>query len=328
MSRRLRLPAGTAVCAAACVFLLPSSQLFVAWTTNFVPGTLTVLLALVVYRLLDSGVEPLSLRLQLADWRRFLVAQALLLSLLCIYPPSALFFLVPAFADLLFTPLDSWPRTRGRLIRDVAFTAGGMFAYFVLVRLIYLPLATRLWPEIRAALERNHGTQYEFAVTSTPGSFYTTWQISSRSPLPDRCMPSFTSGRRPGRQRSSPRHSWSWPPGVFANCWQPRSIAGAGQRPRPGRHVGEALLAGLVLFCLAAAPVVLARPDDRGNGYRLMFAAAAMGSLLAFWILPRSAAEHRSADFKRFVAALPRPAHALRVFGLLQPATCDRQRGD
>ena len=144
LSRRLRLPAGTAVCAAACVFLLPSSQLFVAWTTNFVPGTLTVLLSLIVYRLLDSGVEPLSLRLQLADWRRFLMAQALFLSLLCIYPPSALFFLVPAFANLLFTPLDSWPRTRGRLIRDAAFTAGGMLAYFVLVRLIYLPLATWL----------------------------------------------------------------------------------------------------------------------------------------------------------------------------------------
>ena len=218
LGRRLRLPTETAVCAAACVFLLPSSQLFVAWTTNFVPGTLTVLLSLVVYRLLDSGVEPLSLRLQLADWRRYLSAQALFLSLLLIYPPSALFFLVPAFANLLFTPLENWPRTRGRLIRDVAFTAGGMLDYFVLVRLIYLPLATRLWPEIKAALERNRGTQYEFAVTSSVKQLLHNAGDVLNVSFAGRCMPSFASGRPQRRQRSSPRHSWSRRPGVFAKC--------------------------------------------------------------------------------------------------------------
>jgi hypothetical protein len=310
LSRRLRLPAGTAVCAAACVFLLPSSQLFVAWTTNFVPGTLTALLALVVYRLLDSGVEPLSLRLQLADWRRFVTAQALFLSLLCIYPPSALFFLVPAFANLLFTRLDSWPRTRCRLIRDVAFTAGGMLAYFVLVRLIYLPLSIWCWPEIRAALERNHGTQYEFAVTSSARQFLHNLgdilAVCFAGPL-HALVHERTAARVAAVIAATLLVVAAW---RFRKMQAPRSIAGA----RQGRWVGEALLAGLVLFFLSAVPVVLARPDDRGNGYRLMFAAAAMGSLLAFWILPRSAAEHRSAGFKRFRAALP--------FGLLMVSAC------
>ena len=216
-----------------------------------------------------------------------------------------MFFLVPAFANLLFTPLDSWPRTRGRLIRDVAFTAGGMFAYFVLVRLIYLPLATRLWPQIRAALERNHGTQYEFAVTSSAGQFLHNLAdilaVSFAGPL-HALVHERTAARAAAVIAATLLVVAAW---RFRKLLAPRSIAGAGQRPRQRRHVGEALLAGLVLFCLAAAPVVLARPDDRGNGYRTMFAAAAMGSLLALWILPRSAAAHPSADFKRFVAALP-----------------------
>jgi hypothetical protein len=312
-SRRLHLPAGTAVCAAACVFLLPASQLFVSWVTNFVPGTLTVLLSLLVYRLLDSGVEPLSLRLQLADWRRFLTAQALFFCLLCIYPPSALFFLVPAFANLLFTPLDSWPRTRGRLIRDLAFTAGAMLEYFVLVRLVYLPLAKRLWPEIRATVERIHGTQYEFAVTSSArqllDNLKDVLEVSLAGPL-HAVVHERTAALSAMVIAAAFLIVAAWRFRKMQEMQAPRSTARATQRwwageALWGRWAGEALLAGLALFFLSAAPVVLARPDGRGNGYRLMFAANAIGSLLAFWILPRSAGEYRSANFKRFAAALP-----------------------
>ena len=317
LSRRLLLPTEMAVCAAACVFLLPASQLFVAWSTNFVPGTLTVLLALLVYRLLDAGVEPLSLRLQLADWRRLATAQALFFSLLLIYPPSALFLLVPAFANVLFTPLAAWPRTRCRLIRDVAFTASGMLAYFAFVRLVYLPLVTWCWPIIRPILARNHGSQYEFAVTS-----------NARQLLHNLVDILVVALAGPLHALIHERAAAKWAAVIAATLlvvgvWRFRGMStdrsSAPQsidRTRQRRWAGEALLAALAVAALSAAPVILARPDIQGNGYRLMFAAAAMGSLLAFWMLPRITEGHRTTNFNRFAAA---PRLSARDFSFLGP---------
>ncbi len=80
LKRRPGVPWQTAVCAAACVFLVPASQLFVSWVTNFVPGTLTVVLSLLAYRALDGSREPASVRSRFEPWRRRPVRGGFILS--------------------------------------------------------------------------------------------------------------------------------------------------------------------------------------------------------------------------------------------------------
>jgi hypothetical protein len=279
--RRPRMPLPLAICAAACVFLLPASQLFVSWLTNFVPGTLTVLLALLAYRTLDGGREDTSARVPLVRWRRFLIAEALFIAALLIYPPSALFVLVPAFGNLVFTPLERWPETRRRLARDFAFVFVGMLTYFVGVRYVYLPVVVRYWPLVGTVMEQNRGGPYEVAVSfhfhdwlrnlrdiavvSLSGPWHAV--VSSRTAI--RLAKLVACGLLAG---------WSW------HVWRSRSSE-ANREPRISLSWAvQAFLAGAALFLLSEAPSILAHVDGIA-GYRVVFPAEAMVALAVFALL-------------------------------------------
>jgi hypothetical protein len=273
---RPRVPLPMAVCAAACVFLLPASQLYVSWLTNFVPGTLTVLLSLLAYRILDGGQGDASVRASLLRWRRLLIGEAVFLFALLIYPPSALFILVPAFSNLVFVPFDRWPETRRRLVRDFAFVAIGMLIFFACVRFVYLPIVVRYWPQVSAVMEQNRGGPYELRF----GFNLHFWERNLR----DVVKVSFGGPLHAvlGRRMDDPLAKLVG--GGLLLGW-------IGHVLRSRRAVGsprvsllwscQALLAGIGLFVLSETPSIVAQVDGIA-GYRVVFPAEAMVALLVF----------------------------------------------
>ena len=113
---------------------------------------------------------------------------------------------------------------------------------------------------IRAALERNYGTQYEFAVTSSVREFLhdlgDILAVCFAGPL-HALVHERTAARAAAVIAATLLVVAAW---RFRKMQAARSIAGARQRPRKGRQVGEALLAGLVLFFLSAMPEILRVP--------------------------------------------------------------------
>jgi hypothetical protein len=304
LERRTRLPSPMAACAAACVFLLPASQLYVSWVTNFVPGTLTVLLALVAYRMLDSGRDALAARppawhaepgspqffptkttLHRVEWRRFVCGEAIFLFALLIYPPAALFILVPCFANLVFSHVDDWPKTRRRLARDLAFTATGMLMFFAFVRFVYLPGIARSWPVVADAIEANRGGPYDLALELKLSRWHrNAWDIVLVACAgPWHALLGNVAGIRLGKL------IWGCLLVVGAwrlwRLWPSRDDAASRARFSRACFVG---LAGTAVFLIAEAPAIVAQSDGIA-GYRVVFPAEAMVALLIFAMLPTAA---------------------------------------
>lgn len=167
LHRRVHLPGGFAALAAMCVFTLPSSQVFVFWVGNFVPGSLNVLLALLTYEALD--------KVSLSGWRRggwrraqaiawLALAGFLFFCSMCIYPPTTLFILVPTFCSLVFSPITNWPQTRLRVLRDMAFTSAGVCSYFLFMRCVIRPVLGHHSSQIQEAISSNQTGLYAFSL--------------------------------------------------------------------------------------------------------------------------------------------------------------------
>jgi hypothetical protein len=276
LMRRPRVPLPMAVCAAACVFLSPASQLFVSWLTNFVPGTLTVLVSLLAYRTLDGGQGDASVRASLLRWRRFVIGEALYVFALLIYPPSALFVLVPAFSNLVFTPLAQWPETRRRLVRDVAFVGVGMLTYFAGVRYVYLPIVVRYWPLVGITMEQNRGGPY----TLTVGFNLHYWARNLREIV-------FVAFGGPWHavveRKTATRLAKLVCAGLLLeSIWRVVRSRGAIGSPKVSvSWACQALLVGIGLFVLSEVPSIVAQVDGIA-GYRVVFPAEAMVALLVF----------------------------------------------
>lgn len=287
LERRAQLPAGFAACASACVFLLPSSQLYVSWVTNFVPGTLTVLLALAIYQLLER-IELADLRARLGWARhlwRLLLAGSLFLAAMWIYPPTALFLLVPTFALVVFSPLDAWPQTRQRVLRDFGFAVGGIGSYFVLTRFVVLPLLAALVPAVQRAVARNQTGIYQLHASIDPAQWLANFEKVLAVAIGG-CLHPLVSDR-----------AATWAAVAFVlvliAAAAVQSVRGSSGSPRPGwqrwKYGSEACLAGLALVAIAECPVVLAAGNTTGFAlYRVVFPAAAMFLLFCFSLIWRA----------------------------------------
>jgi hypothetical protein len=116
------------------LILLPAVQLYILWATNFVPGTLNILISFWLYRYLDR-VHNLSLK----SLPNLLTALIIFLLGCLIYPPTALAFLIFPLARILFTSPADWPRTRKRVVRDIVFSLIGMLVFYLLIKTVYFP---------------------------------------------------------------------------------------------------------------------------------------------------------------------------------------------
>lgn len=165
LTKRLLMDSFWALSLVACIFTLPSVQLYVIWVTNFVPGTLNVFLVIVSYLLFDEvGIDnPLKTRYKL-----FCLSSAffLFLSSFFIYPPNSLFFLVFPFIGVLFSGLSSWQETRMRVVRDIVFCGLGMTAYFLLHKFVLFPYFLAKYPYIWEVVKEEGGGCYQFALSA------------------------------------------------------------------------------------------------------------------------------------------------------------------
>jgi hypothetical protein len=142
LRRRLPLSRNWAGTLVFCMFLTPPCQIFVTWATELVPGSVTLLVGILSYLILDESF--LSPRKAGCLWSRtnvvsFIRAQVVLMVAMLIYPPVALVALVFTTAHIAFSPVADWPAVRRRVFRDLAFIGWGIAAYFVAIKAyIYL----------------------------------------------------------------------------------------------------------------------------------------------------------------------------------------------
>ena len=166
LTKRLLLAQGWALALVFCIFTLPSSQLYIIWVTNFIPGSFNVFLACLSYLIMDTVWRNRSLpQKTVANIVGIITASLIFTISLFIYPPTALFFLVFTFANVLFSKISLWATTRLRVAIDVLFCSFYMAVYFILIRFVYFPLLSYYDSDFGAYLA-SINKSYEFSITS------------------------------------------------------------------------------------------------------------------------------------------------------------------
>ncbi|MBI4823215.1 MAG: DUF3108 domain-containing protein [Nitrospirae bacterium] len=148
-----------------CIVMLPSSQVYIVWATNFVPGALNILLVIVSYMILDKAGRYESTFGKLAT---LTIAQAVFLITLFIYPPTSLSILLFPFMRIVFSEFSSWHETRRIVLRDMVFMVSGIAIYFILQKFVILPFLLTI-PSISSSLEYISALQnpkYHFSLTT------------------------------------------------------------------------------------------------------------------------------------------------------------------
>ena len=139
MLHKLRLKKALAFFLSAAIFTLPGMQLYILWVTNFVPGIVTILLAMISVTF-GQQIEIRQLLQRKGKSKRDVVYFALallsLLAALYTYPPTAMFYLVPTLAVVVFSDFARWNETRLRVLRDMLIFSAGVSLYFVTHRFL------------------------------------------------------------------------------------------------------------------------------------------------------------------------------------------------
>jgi hypothetical protein len=204
---------------------------------------------------------------------------------LLIYPPSALFVLVPAFSHLVFSSLREWPQTRRRLVRDIAFVAAGMLAYFAILRYLYLPFVVLKWPMVGSVTEYNRGGPYEVTLAINAVRWYRNLRdvvlVSFAGPL-DAIMRRHEAVAYAKVVIVALLFGGTW------RLWLARARDVDSQTRLRLSWVCQACLAGVTLFVLSEVPAIVAQVDGLA-GYRVVFPAEAMVALLVFAVIPTQA---------------------------------------
>lgn len=144
---------------AASIALLPPFELYAAWSTNLVPGALTVALSSALYLWLDRAWPDGPPTKPRADVIAIVVALVLLMS---IYPPTALFSLVFTVARLLLDGASA----RRVAVRDWLVSAASMLGYFVAGKFVFIPAAISINPSFAEGLSVVDSIGYAFSVTT------------------------------------------------------------------------------------------------------------------------------------------------------------------
>ncbi|MBN2137991.1 MAG: hypothetical protein JW720_09300 [Sedimentisphaerales bacterium] len=150
LTRRLLLDSVFAACLAFCIFALPQSQLFIIWSVWSVFAGPALLLTIFSYLVFDYAWNKFFLTRRWKPYAIYLFASfCLFLVSLYNYPVMSLFFVVFTCANILFSGLSQWPRTRVRVIHEVLFCCLGMGVYLLSYKIIYLPLVLSAWPDLQ-----------------------------------------------------------------------------------------------------------------------------------------------------------------------------------
>ena len=116
--------------------LLPTCQLYILSSLNFLQGICPVILAFFSHILLNSarGKNIFISWHRINKWTilRIIISATFFLIALFIYQPSTLFVFVFTFCLVLFSPTNSWPKTRLLVIWDILFYGTCMTIYFLL----------------------------------------------------------------------------------------------------------------------------------------------------------------------------------------------------
>ena len=269
------------------MFLIPPCHVFVISVTNLVPGSLNLLLGTACYLVLDRSYLPDTEGGgvgQRKDFVRILTAQAMLMTCLLIYPPTALVILVFTAAHLAFSPLTQWPRVRRRVVRDLLFVGGGIVAYYVFVKgYVYFMEHSEA---NRTTLEWIANSPYKFALTKDIGmTLHKLYDVVLFSLSGVWCT---VFGLAAG-----------W--GVFALllgggvylgavAFRRAGAAAASNREglMPWRRtiwLAQTLILGTIVFVVSAAPFLAAAGQQELVGYRIMFVPMAIIVVLTMAVL-------------------------------------------
>lgn len=153
LTRRLLLDSFFASALVFCIFALPQSQFFIIWAVWSVFAGPALLLAIISYLIFDYAWNNYFVFRRWKSYAIYLsISFCVFLISLYDYPVMTLFFLVFSCANILFSKLDVWPKTRIRVIHEILFCCFGMAVYFISYKLIYLPLVVVIFPHLKDVL--------------------------------------------------------------------------------------------------------------------------------------------------------------------------------
>jgi hypothetical protein len=152
-TRRLSLDSFFASSLVFCIFALPQSQFFIIWAIWSVFAGPALLLAIISYFIFDYAWNNYFVFRRWKSYAIYLsISFCVFLISLYDYPVMSLFFLVFSCANILFSKLDVWPKTRIRVINEILFCCLGMAFYLFSYKFIYLPILLKYCPLLRDAL--------------------------------------------------------------------------------------------------------------------------------------------------------------------------------
>lgn len=145
--RRCRLSPFWAAVIVFGLVMLPSNQVNVLWSANFVPGSLNILLSIISYLLIDyargENVFIAKNKNKLLTISCLLGAFFIFVFSLFVYPPTSLFIFVFTSSLIFFSPLRKWRDTRRIVLKDMIFFGIGLLVYRALDRMVIIPWAVQ-----------------------------------------------------------------------------------------------------------------------------------------------------------------------------------------
>jgi len=143
-----------------CIFTLPPNQVFVIWSTNFVPGSLNIFFVISIY-IIFNKIDKCK-----KSYKKiflYIIIFILFLATFFIYPPTSLFFLCFTFINALFSVEKNRKDILKLIIRDVGFCIITMISYFLIHRFILLHFLSIKYPNQLRGLT---GGPYEFKIST------------------------------------------------------------------------------------------------------------------------------------------------------------------
>gem|GEM_PF-2038074 len=278
LRRRCGVEAFWAQLMVVTIMFLPPTQVFILWVANFPPGSFTLLLAFLSYLLWDSaGEKPWT---PWADTKmgrvlRDSLAFVLFFAALLIYPAAAVFVFCGTFCYLIFPPAKERLSLRRKVGRDVVFYGSIMAAYFVINLKLLLPWSTAYCAMVFKSYEEFSGSLYEFSLATD------LWRMAVL--MRDAFGYSLAGVWHP-----------VWPSGwvvsaavVVLGLVAIHRVRFKAMRDVRWSRKGAKVVAGLFLFLLVISPFCLAKNCVMVPGYRTLFPAMVMTTLIPFAILYR-----------------------------------------
>jgi hypothetical protein len=255
------------------IFLLPSAILYVVWLTNFVPGSLVVLLSVVAYFLISrpsskettrNRRKPISL-LSLPTLGYFLLFISFF-----VYPPVAIFCLVFPVIWALFMDSEQWVRKRREIFIQLATIVSLLILYFVVTKSVVTPVLSRVNQAVRDYVLPT--SNYQFSLSTNPVEklhlvdefLAITFNLWTSNYLPGFYLVMFLFI-------------------IGVGIWKFFKLRRQNRGGKETRSALERTATVVFLLGIGAAPVFI--PKEGFVAYRIVFTAASMAVVLFLWAL-------------------------------------------